>query len=92
MTLTGLAGCASSGASPKDLARELPAPPAYLAPVPLPEPRAGQPVEIVAAENRSAAIQANSRLRDGRAWFDCLRAQYASGKVKPAACRWKSTA
>jgi hypothetical protein len=56
--------------------RELPAAPAYLAPVRVPEPKAGENAVNVAARERAGRLEANSIIRNARIQWDKLRAAY----------------
>jgi hypothetical protein len=58
---------------------KLPAPPSFLAPVPVQRLRAEQDARDALARDRAALKQANSRLRKSKAWYLRLR-QSAAGK------------
>jgi hypothetical protein len=51
----------------------LPAPPAFMAPVPLQRLRADQDAREALARDRAALKQANSRLSKSKAWYQRLR-------------------
>ena len=57
----------------------LPAPPSFLAPVPVARLSPGQDARDALARDRMALKQANSRLRQSRAWYLGLR-RSASGR------------
>jgi len=71
-----LSGCATFPA-PGPLGADLPGPPAYLAPVPVPAIAAGQSAKGAAAAYAGALGQANGRLTRGRAAWQALRRSYA---------------
>lgn len=66
----------SSGA-PTPVARQLPARPAYFAPVPDPEIRRGEDVRVVALRLKAAFAEANDRLKRSAALYDQIRTQLA---------------
>lgn len=64
-----LGACAQSGsgAGLKDVVkRELPGPPAYLVPINVPEPKAGENMEVIASRERAGRVDANKRITAGR--------------------------
>jgi hypothetical protein len=72
-----LAGCAGSGSQLREVVRrDLPAAPAYLAPVAVAEPKAGEGALAVAARERAGRLKANHIIRNARAQWDKLRAAY----------------
>lgn len=76
MTLP-LVGCAGSGSGLKDvIRRDLPAPPAYLAPVLVPDPKTGEPLLGIAARERAGRLKANTIIRNARAQWEKLRKTY----------------
>jgi len=76
MTLL-LAACAGSGSELKDvIRRDLPAAPAYLRPVAVLEPKAGENAVSVAARERAGRLKANTVIRNARAQWEKLRAAY----------------
>ena len=56
--------------------RDLPAPPAYLVPVLVPEPKAGENAVTVAARERAGRLKANTVIRTTRLQWERLRAAY----------------
>jgi hypothetical protein len=76
-----LAGCAGSDSSVRAvIRRDLPAPPAYLAPVAVPEPKTGEHAVAVAARERAGRLKANSIIRNARAQWEKLRKTYQQGR------------
>lgn len=76
-----LAACAGSGSDLKDIVRrDLPAAPAYLAPVSVLEPKAGESLVGVAARERAGRLKANTIIRNARAQWEKLRAAYKAPK------------
>ena len=76
-----LAACASSGSGIKDVVRrDLPAAPAYLAPVTVLEPKVGENALAVAARERAGRLKANTIIRNARRQWDSLRARYKASK------------
>jgi hypothetical protein len=71
-----LAGCAGSGSVREIVRRDLPAAPAYLNPVPVPEPKAGERTLEVAARERAGRLKANTIIRSARAQWERLRRTY----------------
>jgi hypothetical protein len=72
-----LAACAGSGSNLRDVVRrDLPAAPAYLAPVLVPDPKAGEPLLGIAARERAGRLKANTIIRSARTQWDKLRAAY----------------
>ena len=75
-TLT-LTACAGSSSGVREIVRrDLPAAPAYLQPVAVPDPRAGERTIEVAARERAGRLKANTIIRNARAQWDKLRAAY----------------
>ena len=75
-----LAGCAGSGSDVRAVVRrDLPAPPAYLTPVAVPEPMTGENAVAVAARERAGRLKANSIIRNARAQWEKLRKTYRQG-------------
>ncbi|NSL71804.1 hypothetical protein C6Y62_08280 [Hyphomicrobium sulfonivorans] len=72
--------------APIVVSRSLPQPPAYLAPVAIPEPDAEKHAEVAAQQNRAALVQANARLKRSRDWYLCTRQQYEDEAVRPKTC------
>jgi hypothetical protein len=60
--------------------RDLPAAPAYLRPVAVPEPKAGENALSVAARERAGRLKANTVIRSARAQWEKLRAAYKASK------------
>ena len=80
MTLP-LVACAGSGSAIKDvIRRDLPAAPAYLAPVAVPEPKAGEHALTVVARERAGRLKANTIIRNARTQWERLRAAYKASK------------
>lgn len=76
MTLP-LAACAGSGSNLREVVRrDLPVAPAYLQPVAVPHPRAGEHALAVAARERAGRLKANTIIRNTRAQWERLRAAY----------------
>ena len=76
-----LAGCAGSGSQLRDVvSRDLPVAPAYLQPVAMPEPRAGENAVAVAARERAGRLKANTIIRNARAQWEKLRRTYAKAR------------
>jgi len=73
MTLTGCAG--SNNAV---LRRDLPDPPAWVEPVVTPDPKPGDDALAVAARERAAKAQANSRITEFKGWYLSVRDGYAA--------------
>ena len=72
-----LAACAGSGSELKDVVRrDLPAAPAYLQPVAVVEPKAGENALSVAARERAGRLKANAIIRNARRQWEGLRATY----------------
>jgi len=75
-----LASCAGSSSDVRAVVRrDLPAPPAYLAPVAVPEPKIGENAVAVAARERAGRLKANSIIRNARAQWEKLRKTYRQG-------------
>jgi hypothetical protein len=60
--------------------RDLPAAPAYLQPVAVPDPKAGEAVVVVAARERAGRLKANHIIRNARAQWEKLRKAYRKGR------------
>ena len=76
-----LAGCAGSGSQLREVvSRDLPVAPAYLQPVAMPEPRAGESAVAVAARERAGRLKANTIIRNARAQWEKLRKAYAKAR------------
>jgi hypothetical protein len=72
-----LSGCAGSASGVREIVRrDLPTAPAYLQPVAVPEPRAGEGTLAVAARERAGRLKANTIIRNARAQWEKLRAAY----------------
>ena len=71
-----LAGCAGSASVREIVRRDLPAAPAYLNPVLVPEPKAGERTLAVAARERAGRLKANTIIRSARAQWERLRQTY----------------
>lgn len=70
-----LAGCVSLGrpeAPPRVVAERLPPAPAFMAPVPEPEPAGGDDARAVGARYAGALGEANARLIESRGWYERL--------------------
>jgi hypothetical protein len=75
-----LGGCAGSDSGVRAVVRrDLPAPPAYLMPVAVPEPMTGENAVAVAARERAGRLKANSIIRNARAQWEKLRKTYRQG-------------
>ena len=59
--------------------RDLPAAPAYLTPVAVPDPREGEPLLAVAARERAGRLKANTIIRSARLQWERMRKAYKSG-------------
>ena len=79
MTLL-LANCASSGSVREIVSRDLPPAPAYLQPVAVPEPKAGEQLVTIAARERAGRLKANTIILKGRAQWERLRQDYKATK------------
>lgn len=75
-----LSGCVASG-SPD---RSLPALPAYLRRVDVPDPKAGEELLAVAARERLGRVQANCIIENTSEWYERVRKAYA-GQISPDA-------
>ena len=74
------AACASSGIEPTPVtARGLPAIPAFVAPVKVPEPSVGGDPKAFAGQALVALDKANGRLISTKRWYDGVREDYATG-------------
>jgi hypothetical protein len=81
LTTLPLAACAGSGSGLKEvIRRDLPAAPAYLQPVAVLEPRAGENTLSVAARERAGRLKANTIIRNARRQWESLRASYRASK------------
>jgi len=81
LTTLPLVACAGSASGIKDvIRRDLPAAPAYLAPVAVLEPKAGENALSVAARERAGRLKANTIIRNARAQWQKLRAAYRASK------------
>jgi hypothetical protein len=74
-----LTGCAGSNSAVRATVR-LPAAPGYLAPVIVPEPKAGENAVAVAARERAGRLKANRIIRNARAQWEKLRTTYREGR------------
>ncbi len=70
-----LAACSKSNETAV-LVRQLPPTPAWAQPVLTPDPKRGEDILIVAARERSAKAQANTRLIEFRSWYGSIRSAY----------------
>jgi hypothetical protein len=76
-----LASCASSGSGVREIvSRELPAAPAYMAPVAVVEPKAGESLLTIAARERAGRLKANTIIVKARAQWEQLRVDYREAK------------
>lgn len=72
--MTTLAACASlAPEAPRGRAETLPPAPAFMAPVSVPEPAAGQVCQVALADTRARLLLGNARLVESRGWYDKLR-------------------
>jgi hypothetical protein len=73
-----LAACGHSGNSGvrEIVKRDLPAPPAYLQPVAVADPKAGEPILGVAARERAGRLKANSIIVGTRSAWAKMRKTY----------------
>lgn len=72
-----LTACAGSSSSVRDIVqRDIPGPPAYLQPVLVAEPKAGEKVVVVAARERAGRLKANSIIRNARDQWNKLVQAY----------------
>jgi hypothetical protein len=71
-----LTACAGSGSLREVVRRDLPAAPAYLSPVAVAQPKAGESAVAVAARERAGRLKANTIIRNARVQWDKLRAAY----------------
>ena len=71
-----LAGCAGSSSLRDVIARDLPAPPAYLRPVTMVEPKAGEDLLAIAARERAGRLKANRIIGNARGQWEKLREAY----------------
>lgn len=70
-----LSACAASPPVPETA---LPPKPAWLNPVAVPQPQAGMDGFLLLANTRSQLDLANTRLRHGGTWVDCVQQAHAS--------------
>ncbi len=77
-------GCASSGRYPErePLTRQLPNPPAYLAPVPLPKPRPGDNALVVIKQRGQIVKQQNMVISEARKWYEGVKQTYSVSPVE----------
>lgn len=75
-----LAGCSKSIPVVDATGMTLPAPPAFMEPVPVQNLRADQDAREALARDRAALKQANSRLVKSRAWYLTVR-RTAGGNI-----------
>ena len=76
-----LTGCAGSGSKLQDVVRrDLPAAPAYMRPIAVPDPRAGEDALNVAARERAGRLKANTIIKNARAQWEKLRKAYKKAK------------
>ncbi len=76
MTLP-LTACAGSGSNLKNVVRrDLPVSPAYMRPVSVLEPTAGESIVGVAARERAGRLKANTIIRNARTQWERLRKAY----------------
>lgn len=75
MTLA-LANCAGSSSVREVVRRDIPAPPSYLAPVAVPEPKAGESVLAVAARERAGRLKANRIIIGARGQWKTMQKTY----------------
>jgi len=68
-----LAACAKTVPVADAPGMRLPAPPVFMAPVPVQQLRADQDARDALARDRAALKQANARLRKSKAWYQSLR-------------------
>lgn len=81
LTILPLAGCAGSGSNLKEvIRRDLPVAPAYLTPVAVPDPKAGENIFAVASRERAGRLRANSIIRNARIQWDKLRKSYQGSR------------
>lgn len=72
-----LTACAGSASGVREIVRrDLPVAPAYLRPVAVPEPKAGEGTLAVAARERAGRLKANTIIRNARVQWEKLRAAY----------------
>ena len=76
-----LTACAGSGSTLREVVRrDLPAAPAYLQPVAVPDPKTGEDILAVAARERAGRMKANRIIRNARTQWDKLRAAYRKAR------------
>lgn len=79
--MMALAACVGSGSDLKEIIRrDLPAPPAYLHPVAVQEPRATDDAIAVAARERAGRLKANTIISNARDQWEKLRAAYRASR------------
>ena len=76
LTSVTLSGCAASGSS-KVLPVTLPPAPACMAPVALPEIKAGDDARSAIASHRASLAKANKRLECSRKWYGGVRKSFS---------------
>ena len=76
-----LTACAGSGSGLREVVRrDLPAAPAYLVPVTVPEPKAGEDTLAIAARERAGRLKANTIIRNARSQWEKLRKTYQQSR------------
>ena len=76
MTLA-LASCAASSSGVREIVRrDIPAPPPYLNPVTVPDPRKGESLAVVAGRERAGRIKANRIILGARSQWEKMRKTY----------------
>lgn len=76
-----LAGCVGSGSDLKEIVRrDIPAPPGYMVPVAVPEPKAGEDAVTVALRERAGRLKANTIIRNARGQWEALRKAYREAR------------
>lgn len=71
-----LTGCAGSSSVRDIVSRDLPAAPAYLRPVAVPDPKAGDDAIAIAARERAGRLKANRIITNARTQWEKLRVDY----------------
>lgn len=82
MTLS-LASCASSGSGSavRDIvSRDLPPAPAYLQPVTVPDPKAGEDLVLIAGRERAGRLKANRIIVNTKTQWEKLRKDYKASR------------
>ena len=73
-----VSGCSTLSDKPDaSISRTLPAPPAFLLPVELPEIAKGADSRVVLGRYRRQLLKANQRLSDGRSWYIQTKQEYS---------------